>query len=538
MPSATENHSTEPQQSSSKDAKPFKFLSVKSTGTAMLYLLASVLCIAIPLTVVDRLVIPALEDSGALDSGRWKEQDFWLLEQGRRKNQATYESSVWRSAGFPVSEAKSKGKRILVMGDSFAWGTGYPNMNTLWWRRLQKVLDQRGYKDIEVIGAGLPAKSTAQQLDEARKIVGKYKPDMIIWGYVTNDPDELSADGKRLVPLMRDWKEPPDTFPAPIKRSIEAVFPNLAWHLFDMRRTARAKTFDGTKYGYDYGTWELKLLEGENFQHYENTVKDLAAYIKELNIPSFAVTLPAGFQAGDSQRGLMRSGASLLTKMHDYHVQRYEKVQQLFDKNGVAYYNTLDKITDGLKHNLTPQELNSLQLGINPANGHPSASLCHLYAVCTADILEKKYNSFLGAKTQEKPATTLPKINDWTPDGAYLNRLSESRYIFYVPKNEKDTLYLPLRKPYVQLNFEKPADLASLTLTGGSLKKASVYIVEEDPVLGYDRTTPRKLAERKGNQLTIQIPNDKSSGKISSILISAEIKGTDNRVLLDLVPKH
>lgn len=539
MPSATENKSTEQTQSSKNNrSKLLNFVSAKSTGEAMLYLLFSVLCIAIPLTVVDRFVIPALEDSGALESGRWQEQDGWLLEQGRRKNEATFDCSVWRSAGFPVSQTKLKPKRIIVMGDSFAWGTGYPNMNTLWWRRLQNVLDERGYKDVEVIGAGMPAQSTASQLEEARKIVGTYKPDMIIWGYVTNDPDEISATGKKIVPLMRDWKQPKDDFPLPVKRSIEAVFPNLAWHLFDIRRSARLKTVDGAKYGYDYGTWELKLLEGENFRQYQNTVKNVAEFIKELNVPSFAVTLPAGFQAGDTQRGSLRSGATLLTKMHDYHVPRYEKVKKLFDSNGLPYYDTLDEITNRLQQNLSPQELNSLQLGINPSNGHPAASLCHLYAVCTADILEKNYSGFLGSKTQGKPTSALPKFNDWTPHSAHLNRLSESRYIFYMPQNEKDALYLPLRKPYVQLNFEKPADLASLTLSGGNLKKAEIYVVDEDPVLGYDRTVPRKLAERKGNQLTVNLPADKSSSKISSILISAEIKGEDNRVLLDVVPRQ
>lgn len=380
----------------------FRFVSLKQSKAALLYMFFSLACMAIVLSVADKLIIPAFEDSGALDSGHWRDQDNWLLEQRRRKNQASLDCAVWRSEAWPVSEVKSHLKRILVMGDSFVWGTGYPNMNTLWWRRLQKVLKERGYNDVEVIAAGLPAQSTATQLQEARKIVGKYKPDMIIWGYVTNDPDEVLPSGQRIVPLMRRWNEPLDDFPAALKQGIEGAFPNLAWHLFDMRRSARLRNYKGTNYGYDYGTWELKLLEGENFQHYETTVKNTAQFVRELNVPSFAITLPAGFQSGDNQRGTVKGGDLQLSKMHDYHVRRYEKVQSLFNKSGLPFYNTLDDVTNGLKQNLSTQELSALQLGINPANGHPAASLCHQYAICAANILEKNYPKVLGPKTDGK----------------------------------------------------------------------------------------------------------------------------------------
>ncbi|MBA3993189.1 MAG: hypothetical protein C0469_06645 [Cyanobacteria bacterium DS2.3.42] len=524
------------QESAGRRTSSFRLLSAKDSGSALLYMLLSLACIGFALTIADRFIIPMLEDSGTLTSWRWKEQDGWLLEQGRRKNLASDDCSVWRSAGWPVSEKKPKSTRILVMGDSFAWGTGYPNMNTLWWRQLQKVLNDRGYNDVEVIAAGMPAQSTAAQLVGAKKIIGKYKPDLVIWGYVTNDPDEVAPDGKHIVPIMRSWNIPPDNLPAPVKNSLESLFPNLAWHLFDIRQNARAKNIQSKETGWDYGTWELKLLEGPNFEKYAKTLEKVAQFQKTVNLPFFFITLPAGYQAGDAQRSSLRTGAGLLTRMQEYHIERYGKVQTLFDKSGLHFFNTLNDVLSGLKGGLNSHELSSLQLGISPANGHPAASLCHLYAESAANILEKNYPGILGNKKESKTVAPLLSINDWMPHSLLLNRLADGRYLFYAPQSEKDALFLPIRKPYLQLNFEIPTELSRLRLLGAGLKRAEIYLVAENQKLGYDEQLPRRLGERKGSALVFDLPKEQWTKKISSILISADITGSDRRVLLELNP--
>lgn len=422
------------------------------------------------------------------------------------------------------------------MGDSFAWGTGYPNMNTLWWRQLQKVLNGRGYNDVEVIAAGMPAQSTAAQLEGARKIIGKYNPDLVIWGYVTNDPDEVAKDGKHIVPVMRTWNRPPDKLAGSFKHSLESVFPNLAWHLFDIRENALAKNVQSKETGWDYGTWELKLLESPNFDQYEKTVANVAQFQKEVNLPFFFITLPAGYQSGDSQRGTLRTGAGLLERMQEYHVMRYGKVQNLFKTSGLHFFNILDEVVNGLKGGLTSQELSSLQLGISPANGHPSASLCHLYADCAANILEKNYPGVLGDKSSSKRVAQSASINDWVPQSLHLSRLAEGQYLFYIPQSDKDSLYLPIRKPYVQLNFENPTELSRLRLLGACLTGAEIYLVAEHQKLGYDEQAPRPVGERKGSALVFNLPKEEWTKKVSSILISADIKGADRRVLLEVNP--
>lgn len=537
VPRAAEKEKSDGKQESAVNRpSSFRLWSAKDSSSALLYMLFSLACIVFTLTIADRFIIPRLEDSGTLSSGRWQEQDSWLLEQGRRKNLASNNCSVWRSIGWPVNEKKPKNKRILVMGDSFVWGTGYPNMNTLWWRRLQKVLNDRGYNDVEVIAAGMPAQSTAAQLADARKIIGKYKPDLIIWGYVTNDPDEIDPNGKKYVPVMRAWNERPDDFPRSVKHSLERVFPNLAWHLFDIRHKALAKSNQGKENGYEYGTWELKLLEGSNFEQYAKTVAKVAQFQEEVNLPFFFITLPAGYQSGDSQRDSLKAGAGQLTRMQEYHVKRYGKVQPLFDKSGLHFFNTLDDVVNGLRGGLTNQELSSLQLGISPSNGHPAASLCHLYACCAANILERNYPGVLGNKSKSQNSARATSINDWVPESLNLSRLADCQYLFYIPQSEKDALFMPIGKPYLQLNFENPIELRKLQLFGAGLKRAEIYLVAENQKLGYDEQLPRRLGERKGKSLVFELPKEQWTKKISSILISADISGADRRVLLDLNP--
>ncbi len=79
-------------------------------------------------------------------------------------------------------------------------------MNDIWWRQLAREVDRRGYKDVEIIAAGMQGINTRIELDVAKKVIPKFKPDLVIWGYIPNDADELSRldtdhfDSKLLFP--------------------------------------------------------------------------------------------------------------------------------------------------------------------------------------------------------------------------------------------------------------------------------------------------------------------------------------------------
>jgi hypothetical protein len=157
---------------------------------AIIAFIISVIILVGVLFAVDRKLTPAPMNRGALVLPAWYWEDKRINLNNDLKSLSCVKNTVWISKGFPVDLNRKKSKRILVTGDSFVWGDGYANMNDLWWRQLERELARRGYGQIEVIAMGYPGLSTRDQLHAAMLVVPKFKPDLIIWGYTTNDPDE------------------------------------------------------------------------------------------------------------------------------------------------------------------------------------------------------------------------------------------------------------------------------------------------------------------------------------------------------------
>src|SRR4029078_6551584 len=126
--------------------------------------------------------------------------------------------------------------------------------------------------------------STRRQLECAKKLIPEVKPDVVIWGYVTNDPDE------KIVPQIFDSQDQPP-YGQRLRRQLRSVLPNLAFKFESLRADKLAEQYTGPEYGYAYPDWELKLLDGENFKRYRETIRELGQYMKETGIPSFVHTL-------------------------------------------------------------------------------------------------------------------------------------------------------------------------------------------------------------------------------------------------------
>lgn len=77
--------------------------------------------------------------------------------------------------------------RILAMGDSQTFGVGLPAEKT-WPKQLQIALSRRapGCR-IEVVDAGLPASATWNQEVLGRRLLGVYRPDLVVVGFYVND---------------------------------------------------------------------------------------------------------------------------------------------------------------------------------------------------------------------------------------------------------------------------------------------------------------------------------------------------------------
>jgi len=77
--------------------------------------------------------------------------------------------------------------RILVLGDSVTNGYGV-EVEEMYTRRLESLLAERDGERYEVVNFGLPQYSTVQEVTLFRERGAQMRPDLVIVGYVLNDP--------------------------------------------------------------------------------------------------------------------------------------------------------------------------------------------------------------------------------------------------------------------------------------------------------------------------------------------------------------
>lgn len=415
---------------------------------------------------------------------------------------------VWRSRGFPVSQVAQKPNRILVMGDSFVWGDGYANMNDIWWRQLQRELIHRGYNDVEVIAAGLNGASTHEELEQAQNLTRIYKPDLIIWGYVSNDPDERSFKLFDYSLIQKDSLV--QTLDAVEARGI---FPRVNTWLAVARSSKIAQSMSGEKNGYDYLQWERKLFEPENFKLYQKTIDKLGVFQSRSGIPGFMMTLPS----------LPARGS---------YISNYSKVLPLFQSAKVPVYNILD---DYLVYysNLKLDPIYGWR--INPANGHPATASTYFHAVKAADILEAHYSQVLGKRQPSRKQPTI-QVNDWVPHNLNPTSSMTDVFTFQYPTSEDYMLRLPVNRPFVQLNLERPVALKEIRLSGVGLEAALLDLTVIDPKLKFDNGTIYSLDSQQGNPLVWKLEGQAIAQSVNTIRLSASFKTNDRTITLSLIP--
>lgn len=105
------------------------------------------------------------------------------------------------SAGFRDVEhrlAKPDGHyRIVVLGDSITAGVGIPDLDALFTRRLETLLNAgRGGRSFEVISLGVGGYHTLQEVEALRVSGLRYRPDHVVVVFCVND---MSWDSDGLV---------------------------------------------------------------------------------------------------------------------------------------------------------------------------------------------------------------------------------------------------------------------------------------------------------------------------------------------------
>lgn len=500
---------------------------VKVSAQALKYFFLSSLVLLAFALLIDRVVLPCLEDEGKIASRSWRLENVRIWQEMSKRNGAHKDWPVWHSNLFKVKEQKSKAKRILVMGDSFVWGDGYSNMNTIWWRQLERELDLKGY-DVEVIAAGMCGDQTFEQLQAARKLIPAYNPDLVIWGYVTNDPLMRYQDGTMRVQI---YDRPERRSIRDVKEVFLHLFPNLTDALFELRNNNRRKLLSNPKDGFEYAEWELRMLEGENWQLYRRTVSELAAFISESKVPQFFLTLPNGFSMRSITEANNKDRALYFDSMKVYYRVRYKPVKELFAANGLPFFDTLDEfISQARQDPIISKSDSPLRVGINPCNAHPGAFATHFFAVEAVKIMERDYAAFLGPRTAARRDEKRFVINDCVPGTIELTARGPASYTFVYPDDKETMLKMPMRRPTVTLNLQSPIRLDQIAIKSETMEKGACYVTLLDSNLGYDTGKPLLLGEKKGNHLVFELPPELRSSAVNTIRLALEVKGRDKLV--------
>ncbi|MBM4201106.1 MAG: SGNH/GDSL hydrolase family protein, partial [Gammaproteobacteria bacterium] len=406
---------------------------------------------------------------------------------------------VWRSAGFPVSKVKTFPFRILVMGDSFVWGDGYANFNDTLWRQLQRELAARGYHKVEVIAAGKNGASTQKQIQAARRILPDYAPDLVVWQYVTNDPDEDLV--RQFDPAFLD----DDAIASGLQRlSAIGVFPNFCRQMLDLRRRKVQNVLTPEVTGYGYEDWEYQILEGENFARYRETLAELASLQSESGKPFIMVPVP---NSPDPNRE-----------------RKYAPVRKAVTEAGIPWLETLPRL---LRDTAALGSTSSvLEWGVNPVNAHPGIMVTHLIARQVADALERDHPEVLDRKTQRSPPPVI-QVNQWRPWNLAVQDNQPGEITFAYPSEDSLMLRMPQGVPHVLLNLAMPVSVDEVEVSGDGLASARLYFSGEDPANLLDSHRPEDGGRKSGTRVTWQLNDAPRAHFLNSVAIAAEFASAD-----------
>ncbi len=109
----------------------------------------------------------------------------------------------------PKPEKKPDRFRVLVLGDSFAWGWGVRPELT-WVTKLARWLRQlESGEHFEVVNWSRPGWNTWEEWISIRDRLDEWSPDLLVLGYVLNDaePTDLEERARRRTELVRQTPE-------------------------------------------------------------------------------------------------------------------------------------------------------------------------------------------------------------------------------------------------------------------------------------------------------------------------------------------
>lgn len=132
-------------------------------------------------------------DRASSDVAVWRQENAYLEQENWDRLSAPTDAEVLPARDIPELPGSI---RVLVLGDSFVWGTGVLDPDMRWWVELQNELDARTSPGTFTVRAvGTPGASTMSQSAWLRSgVLNSVDPAVVVVPYVANDSVPHPAD--------------------------------------------------------------------------------------------------------------------------------------------------------------------------------------------------------------------------------------------------------------------------------------------------------------------------------------------------------
>ena len=312
---------------------------------------------AVPIAIVtDSVVASLLFLEIVLYTGIFDDDYRWtplrFHEQDQRINDSQQRNAERNPFGFndevfPLNKPAGT-HRIAVIGDSFIFGDGVP-YDQIWGVKFRKLVITR-YPNLEVLLWGKNGWSTRAEFKFLKTSGLLFKPDLLIVGFVTNDPSPCDFD----CIYRLTWQNSPALDP------VRGIFPESV--NFISALVNRFIESHSNLIGYE--NYENALYSEKNLALYSSTLTELSQFCAANHLPVLIVLTPNNYS-------------------EHFHA-RYLKIKPLMLKAGLPVLDLLPAVTSNLGH------IPAHQLWASRANGHPGSLLTTLYAEQVSNYLQKE----------------------------------------------------------------------------------------------------------------------------------------------------
>jgi lysophospholipase L1-like esterase len=174
-----------------------------------------------------------------------------------------------------VLEKPAGTRRLVVMGDSFAWGAGIEYEDT-WGQRLERSLARRHGERWEAVNLALPGLSATDYAAQLPAEVVAYAPDVVVLGFVLNDAETKEQMKAR----ERAYAERERRPPSPLDASALLRF---------VRGRLRATRAARERVEYHAG---LYRDSDPGWQEARRSLKTMGAQLRERGVPWIVAIFP------------------------------------------------------------------------------------------------------------------------------------------------------------------------------------------------------------------------------------------------------